>query len=195
MLLFKPSHKNYIEFQPAPRRVERETALHAWVSELLNGHFVQQQETPSYVELSNGIILHMARLHGIVVSTEELVIDDGTGSILVRTFDNHPSVAIGDTVLIIGRVRVYEQQLYILGEIVKKINTAWVKLAEKQHPKVKTDNRPDALAVVRTLDKGEGADYNEVAAHLGTNGEELIIHLLATGEIFETRPGKLKVLE
>ena len=50
----------------------------------------------------------------------------------------------------------------------------------------------DVLSVVRDLDGGEGADYDVVASKVG---EDKIIHLLAVGELFETKPGRLKVLE
>jgi len=171
--------------------VERATAIPAWITELLSGSITQQEGT-SVLEI-NGKTIHRARILGVVVSTEELVIDDGTGSILVRTFDMPFPVQIGDIVLAIGRPRTYDNQPYLLGEIVKKIDTKWLELRSKQQPKPESkDKNADAISTVRSLDSGEGADYDKVAAKVG---EELIVHLLAVGELFETRPGKLKVLE
>lgn len=165
--------------------VERETAINVWITELVSGSFTQQEDGPSSILLQNGKTIGKARIYGIAVSTEELIVDDGTGSILVRTFETPFNVKIGDPVLVIGRPRMYEEQCYILGEIVKKIDKKWLEIREKTHP-------AEPIEIIRTLDKGDGANYEEVAARIG---EEKVIHLLATGEIFETRPGKIKVLE
>ncbi len=173
---------------------ERPTAVHVWITELLNGKLIQNDDAPSAIVAGDKSI-YKARIYGIVVSSDELIVDDGTGSILVRTFETPISINLGDPVLIIGKPRLYNQQTYILGEILKKIDKKWLEIREKQHPKPSADQRATALNLVRTLDKGDGADYNQVAAQIGKNGEELIVHLLSVGEIYETRPGKLKVLE
>ena len=172
---------------------QRQPAEHIWISELLSGSFIQQEDAPGALEI-NSKTIYRARLNGTVVSTDELVVDDGTGSILVRTFDKSFNVKLGDPVLVIGIPRVYESQPYLLGEIVKKIDAKWLEVRAKQHSR-RTDQSSDAVSIVRSLDKGNGADYDEVTAKLGKKGEELIVHLLATGELFETRPGKIKVLE
>ena len=168
--------------------VERQTAIPVWISELLSGRFDQQEDSPSAVILPDGRTLQRARLYGIVVSMPELVIDDGTGSILVRTFESQSKSQVGDPVLVIGRPRVYNGQPYLLGEIIKTINPAWLQLRKQP----KTQN---PLEIVRNLDSGEGADYDEVIKRIGTKGEETVLHLLSTGELFETKPGKLKLLE
>jgi len=172
---------------------QRQPALHAWITELLSGSFVQQDDAPSAVQV-NGATISRVRLYGTVVSVNELVVDDGTGSLLVRTFDTSFKVNVGDPVLVIGIPRTYDGQPYLLGEIVKKVDMQWLVLREKQYPR-QTNQKSQVIDIVRSLDAGNGADYNEVTSKLGKNGEELIVHLLAVGELFETRPGKLKVLE
>lgn len=164
-----------------------------WITELLSGSFEQQPDMPAQVILADGTALERLRIHGIVVSTNDLVIDDGTGSILVRSFETTTPVSIGDPVLVIGKPRVYNGQQYVLGEIVKKIDPKWIELRKKTTLAPITQQQ-DVLSIVRQLDSGDGADYNAVLAQIGNN-EEKIVHLLAVGELFETRPGKLKVLE
>jgi RPA family protein len=171
--------------------VDRQTAIPVWISELLSGSFQQQEDTPARVILPNGSSVERIRIYGIIVSASDLVVDDGTGSILVRSFETPAKAAIGDSVLVIGRPRIYNGQQYILGEIVKKIDPLWLEARKKNK---QPTQQQDVLSVVRALDTGEGADYNVVLAKIGNN-EEKIVHLLAVGELFETRPGKLKVLE
>ncbi len=171
--------------------MEQKPALPVWIAELLSGSFTQREDTPAHVVLPNGKSVERLRIYGIVVSTNDLVVDDGTGSILIRNFDTPATAKIGETVLVIGRPRVYNGQQYILGEIVKKIDPKWLEVRKKAEQPAQ---QQDVLSIVRALDSGEGADYNAVLAKIGNN-EEKIVHLLAVGELFETRPGKLKVLE
>ncbi|MEM3154674.1 MAG: hypothetical protein QW165_03875 [Candidatus Woesearchaeota archaeon] len=170
--------------------MEQKPAVAVWIAELLNGSFQQSDNLPTQVILQDGTALERLRIYGIVVSTNELVVDDGTGSILVRSFDTPTAASIGDPILVIGRPRVYNNQQYLLGEIIKKIDPAWLELRKRTSKPV----QHDILSIVRSLDTGDGADYNAVLARIGNN-EEKIVHLLAIGELFETRPGKLKVLE
>ncbi|VVB80899.1 Uncharacterised protein [uncultured archaeon] len=166
--------------------MERDTAKHVWISELLSGSLIPKEDSPTEIMLKDGSTINRARIYGVAVSTNELVVDDSTGSILIRTFENAFDTKIGDTVLVIGRPRIYDNQCYILGEIVKKIDPKWLEIREKIHP------RQDPISIIRALDTGEGADYQKVVNKIG---EDKVIHLLSTGEIFETRPGKLRILE
>jgi len=176
--------------------VERHTAVHVWISELLSSSFIQQEDAPAVAVLPNGTAYNRVRIYGVVVSTDELVVDDGSGSIVVKTFDAPSTLTIGDPVLIIGRPRQYSNQYYLLGEIVKPIDSKWLELRNKQHPQQQqTNGKSQALALIRKLDTGDGTDYNEVVTKLGAKGEEIIVHLLSVGELFETRPGRLKILE
>ncbi len=170
---------------------QKPTAIPVWISELLSGRFTQQEDSPSSIVLSDGRTAQRVRLYGIIVSTNEIVIDDGTGSMLVRSFETPLNAQVGAPALVIGRPREYNGQQYILGEIIKTIHPGWLQLRKQQKP-AKTEN---PLDIVRTLDTGEGAEYDEVVKRIGTKGEETIVHLLSTGELFETKPGKLKLLE
>ena len=182
-------------------------ARQIWIAQLLAGKLVPLNDSPSVILLEDNTSVQRVRIYGIVVSTDELVIDDGTGSILVRSFDKTFNVPIGETILAIGKPRIYNNEHYLLGELVKRVEPKWVELARKQHPyafpsspasaPVQTEHPPtqSAITLVKMLDTGEGADYNLIIEKLGEKGEEIVIHLLAVGELFETRPGRLKVLE
>lgn len=171
-----------------------DTAMHVWVAELLQGTF-RETEGASELVFSGGVAQRI-RIYGFVVSRDELVVDDGTGSVVVRSFDRSFVAELGSPILVIGRPRVYAGEKYVLGELVKKVDPKWIELARRKRPFVQQVSPNErALVLVRKLDSGEGADYDKVVAELGANGEELVIHLLAVGELFETKPGRLKVLE
>ena len=133
-----------------------------------------------------------------------MTIDDGTGSIVVQWFDDSYDVSVGETVLVIGRIREFDYK-YIFPEVVKKItDSAWVDVRKKEllaTPVSITKEKPaeadpdeKALKIIHECDRGDGADMDEVIQKLGSNGEELIKRLLMAGEAFESKPGKIRLL-
>ncbi len=169
----------------------RDIAVHTWISELSGASFIEEEDAPSSLVLRDGRRISRVRLYGLVVS-RELVVDDGTGSIHLECFEGKRFFEIGCPVIVIGRPRMFNQELYILVEVIREIDVSWVSFAKKRWP---LPEDVDPLSVVRELDSGDGADYDLVVSRLGKKGEDMVIHLLAVGELFETRPGKLKVLE
>jgi RPA family protein len=160
-----------------------------------------------------------------VESFQSLTLDDGTGKITARTFEKNivlDSLDIGDVVLIIGRPREYGRERYVLIEIIKKIdNKKWILYRKAELDKVVIEEEPVSekeikneveeisitteaisegspaeliLKRIKELDKGEGADFDEVTKGIN-EGEKIISSLLSEGEVFEVKPGRLKVLE
>jgi RPA family protein len=202
-------------------QIKRETAVICLVDDLLRGNFVRTEGwNPSYFSTSAGDISR-ANLMGVIVSKEPaggVLLDDGSGRILLRSFEetSFGGLEIGDLVLVIGRPRVYNEQKYVLPEIIRKIDHKWgayrqlqVEILRKKtraikkeaRIPIKEDNQPvnhyqKILSFIRDLDNGSGADAGEVIKRSeAPGGEVLIKKLIEEGEIFEFRPGKLKVLE
>lgn len=202
-------------------QVKRETASICRVDDILQGSFVKAEGwNPSYVETSLGK-LSRVNVMGVLVSQENstMVLDDGSGRVVLRSFDegslNH--VSIGDFVVVIGRPRVYNDEKYVMPEIIKKADPAWAEFRKKQVGFLSMGSKPlpkekrvvvnDPVAptanqfqkiveFIKDMDTGEGADSTEVATRTGfPNAEELIRKLIEEGEIFELKPGRLKILE
>lgn len=199
---------------------KREIAVICMVDDLLRGNFVRTGGwNPSYFSTELGDISR-ANLMGVVVSKEPtggLLLDDGSGRILLRSFgeSSFTGVDTGDLVLVIGRPRTYNEQKYVLPEIIRKIDQRWgayrqlqLSILRKKITPVKKEERvpikeseqpvnyyQKILAFIRDLDTGSGADTEEVIKRSGApNGDVLIKKLIEEGEIFELRAGKLKIL-
>lgn len=168
---------------------ERDVAHFIQITDLLKNPIIEQENTPSAIAV-NGTHANRIRLLGVVVSQDPIIIDDGTGSVSVRNFDYNFEVQIGDFVQCIGRPRRHNNEPYVLGEIIKKTNPLWTKYFKTTNKKPKSP-----LEIIRELDTGDGANFEDAAKKIGVRGEDIITSLLAKGEIFETRPGKLKILE
>ena len=229
---------------------QRQTAFKVRISDLLNGKYVVQNGwEPNYM-LANGKNISRANIMGVVVSkqsnelsqNEILILDDGSGRISARSFEerNFFHIKVGDIVLLIGRPREYNGEIYIVPEIVKALdNKGWVNVRNTELGIVKAidarnemaetinteknlgtgidrdygndlvieeqiDSEEDdiheaspaekIMSCIKNLDNGDGADFGEVAKNVD-DAEKIINDLLKRGDIFELRPGKLKLLE
>jgi len=115
---------------------KRQIAYKMRIKDLVNGRYVKQEGwNPNYIEY-NGKKVSRINVIGTILSKEDiesfqsLLLDDGTGKINARTFEKNPvmeTLDIGDVVLVIGRPREYNGEMYVLIEIVKKIeDTKWI---------------------------------------------------------------------
>ncbi len=100
-----------------------------WMGEYVRS---EEQYKPHYVKFQD---MEIARAHimGVVVDkyTNEqnqyisLILDDGTGQVRVKLFGEDTKfgkdVNVGDLVRAIGKVRENEDERYLVGEIVKKL--------------------------------------------------------------------------
>ena len=133
------------------------------------------------------------------------------------------NVEIGDSILVIGRPREFGSEKYITPEIIKKIdNPNWIRLRilelgkkareitqsqenkDKEIEEVKVydveekilTDEESIISLVKKLDSDDGADLNDVIERLNNpNSEKMIETMIKRGELFEIRPGKIKVLE
>ncbi|KYK35685.1 MAG: hypothetical protein AYK18_02870 [Theionarchaea archaeon DG-70] len=106
----------------------------ARISDVINGRFVRKEGLePSYVLTDLGQRISRVNLLGTVVDKfmsedgnySSITIDDDSDSIRVKAFredtNMFDNMEIGDLVMVIGKVREYEDENYIIPEIVKKI--------------------------------------------------------------------------
>jgi len=121
----------------------RQVAYKVQISDLNKGSYVKEEGwQPNYVITKRGLKVSRANIIATVVSIEtgtpynNLVLDDGTGTISLRPFGeitNLNHVEIGDIVNVIGKPREFNGEKYILPEIIQKVkNDSWVKLRQKE---------------------------------------------------------------
>lgn len=202
---------------------KRHVAYKARISDILNANLTKDEFFSAYIKLNNINILRVNIIATIVYKYEDLsyagvIIDDGTGKISLRSFENRnafSSIDVGEMVLVIGKIREFNNEKYILTEILKKIdNSQWVNVRKLElnsinivvENKVQTENNnllsdvisasEEVYSLIKKLDDGEGASTDEVIKNTNINDAENIIKkLLEDGQIFEIRSGKVKVLE
>lgn len=237
---------------------QRHVAYKVSIDEINTGRYHKEEGLKSnFLIIQNGIKASRVNIFCVMISelTEgpgffELMIDDGTGSIQLRSFESgdvFQGLAVGSIVCVIGRPREFNNEMYLIPEIIKKIDKNWVEVRRlelsKRQRVVSTDLKDDAArtesvdakeetaeikkeekngtieeeisdtrsnatdhisktqdisakvyAVIKELDTGSGADHELVIQNVGEGSDKIVSKLLIEGEIFETSPGKLKIL-
>lgn len=120
---------------------KRFTAFKISLGLLSHGSLEFDQERFSRLILNNKEIVRVNVIATIVDkfmneqgSYASITIDDGTGNIRVKVFSDNiamlKDLQLGDTLMVIGLLRYYNDELYILPEIVKQVDARWL-LARK----------------------------------------------------------------
>ncbi|MBU0459834.1 MAG: hypothetical protein KKH52_00690 [Nanoarchaeota archaeon] len=208
---------------------QRQVAIKTIISDILAGEFVKEEENKSdYLLTPENEKIYRLNLFAIVLNKEKvgnitnILLDDGSGKINLRYFEDDPvleELQIGEVILVIGKLRSYNQEKYLAPEIVKKINSLWLKVRSLEMAKevkeifdvdvkVEVEKVIDEVAdedntlpvqkiikIINELDQGEGVLIEEIISNSVLNGTEQIIEkMLENGEIFQISPGKVKVL-
>ena len=102
-------------------KFQRQVAYKVLISDIVNSSISDGQ-----ISLNGN---NVARVNVIAYSVYKpegdsmsMVIDDGTGKINLRAFEStvmFSSIDIGDIVLVVGRIREFNNERYIMPEIVK----------------------------------------------------------------------------
>lgn len=150
-----------------------------------------------------------------------LLLDDGTGSLTIRSFEQTNELnrfSLGELINVIGKPREGPSGKYVVPEIITKIkDKRWydlhhmeVKLQKKTESiklpvDVETESQEETIEIgpyqkilnsIAILDKGQGADIEDIIKNVKIDRcEKIITALIEEGEIFEVSPGKVKLLE
>ena len=209
----------------AQQPVQRQPAKKVRIQEIASAPYVAAEGwNPNVLRINNEDVARVNILGAVVAkATTEIfnydffTLDDGTGKITVRSFENKnlsKNFDIGTITMVIGRPREYGGEVYIAPEIVKKIDdTVWVELrkleletrpvtvapaAQKENTSdivVEKESNPDERVIeyIKQKDSGEGVDVEEIIGRYA-DAQMVIQRLQLQGDIFEVRPGRVKVL-
>jgi RPA family protein len=196
------------------QKSERHVGKKLWVREILEGTMdVTPGAEPNTFLTARGKA-NRVNVIGVVISREELpvatlVIDDSTGQLTVRSFESKLKQGIGSVVQVIGRPRVYQGTLYVAAEAVAAVDPQWAEYRKKELGSVQEAEQKEVpvaplaeenkaeriIKAIEQLDAGDGAPIEQVVLMSKVPEAEAIIEqLLMQGDIFELRPGKVKVL-
>jgi len=206
---------------------KREIAYKIRIGDLLQGNKIFDQSLQAnqrllHLELGNKKLIRVNIIATVIdkyVSDGEkrfssLTVDDGSGQIKTRLFgediQKFNEFAQGDTILIIGFIRAFNDELYILPEIVKKQDSRYLLIRkleiEKEAPPPLTPNqkkvikslREQIIELIKKAEGSEGIDKEAIIMYFKNSKPELVRQeiqkLLEEGMIYEPRPARVRYL-
>ena len=217
--------------------ITRSTAYRVRISSLINGEFLRQEGfNPSYIIIDKNQVSRVNIIATVVSKylTDDgnycaLTLDDGSETIRVKAFSadvaNIKNVKVGSFVRVIGKVKHYNDETYLIPEVIKQgLDPNWlivdhIELGKpefnevEEKPKVKSDQKeePEVMEItasdnpntnivelIKAHDSGDGAPMDDVMKNSKMDKKEvkdIILTLLKSGEVFEPKKGILKLLE
>jgi DNA replicative helicase MCM subunit Mcm2 (Cdc46/Mcm family) len=199
--------------------IERATSYKLGILEIMNGNWKGEGLH------INGMEIKRARVMGTVVqkyvSDDKnygfLVLDDETETIRIKAFKEEMSliegISAGDFAEVIGKVRKYNEEVYISPAIVVRIdnpNTYFLRKIElmkgfspQKNLEVVEDyfaddkKKGEILHLMKELDKGDGASFDKISEEIKMDKKdvEMVLYaLLKDGQIYEPRQRRYRVL-
>ena len=203
---------------------KRHTAFKLRIGDALLGKPILDGERFSFMELGNKKIIRVNIIGNIVdkYSSEGekkytfLTLDDGSGQIKVKGFGDDDEklkeTLQGQTILTIGVLRFFNNEIYISPEIIKNLPSDYLLVRKLELEKEKEKSfslvnketiialKDSLLKLIKSSEEKGGIEVEEIIMKPDMNSaspqmiNQEIQKLLEEGIIFEPRPGKLRYL-
>ena len=204
---------------------KRQIAYKIWISNILNDKFVKQEGwDPNFIEVNGYKVARVNIIANVIGKYQadnysSIVLDDGSSAIRVKAWGDDikklESVNIGDIILIIARPKEFNNERYLIPEVVKKIKDPnWELLRkiellkefgkleineikhEEENPII-LGEKQKILNIIEKHDKGEGVKIEDIVYISSMNEDDVlktIKELLQWGEVYENKPNHVKVI-
>jgi len=205
---------------------KRETAYKIKIGDLLRGNQIFEEtenlnKRLKFIELGLKQILRVNIIANVVDKYQSdgesrfasITLDDGSGQIRARVFgeeiNKFEEVSQGDTLLVIGLVRSYNQEVYIMPEIIKKQDPRYLLVRKLEIDKNSLNNdeikpknkslilREEIINLIKESESNEGIDKEEIKIKIKADANSInseIQKLLEEGIIYEPKPGRIRYL-
>lgn len=201
---------------------KRNIAYKFRIGDLLIGKPIMEGDRFQFLELGDKKIVRVNVIGNIVDKFNSegeskfatVTLDDGSGQIKLKTFGDDTAkfekINQGQTVLVIGVLRNWNNETYISPEIIKEQDPKYLLVRKLEIEKEKAASAPPVqreqmgaikdkiLEVIKGAEGEGGVDMDNVIMKLRDTSPEIINQevkkLLEEGIIFEPRPGRVRWL-
>lgn len=195
---------------------KRMVAYKVRIGDILAGQIILEEDRLNYVKVNNKEVVRVNIIANVIDKFEQegernyliFVIDDASGQIRIKAFsdiEKFKDINPGDTVVVIGTLRYFGNEVYINPEIIKKKDPSYLLVRklelEKDKPLLNKEEikelREKILNIIKEEEGEEGISIDKIIMNLKENPnliQEEIQKLLEDGFIYEPRPGILRSL-
>ncbi len=201
---------------------KRHIAYKLKIGDILMGKPILDGERFSFLELGHKRIVRVNVVGSIIDRYDSqgetkytfFTLDDGSGQIQLRIFGDDAKkfreVSQGQTVIVIGILKYWNNENYILPEIIKETEPKYLLVRKLEIEKKQSKNsgpllreqivavRDRILGVIKNSEENGGIDMDEIIMDLRDISPEIINQeiqkFIAEGIVFEPRPGKVRYL-
>lgn len=197
---------------------QRATAYKLRIGDILAGKQILDGERFNFLELGNKQIIRVNIVANIIEKYESegekkylsFTIDDASGQIRIKAFGDDVArfkeISQGNTIMIIGKLRFFNNELYILPEIIRQKDPRYLLIRklelEKSQPKIQNKEEVKAVKdqIIEMLKKAEeegGISTDKLIMEIRAPPDIInqeIQKLLEDGLAYEPRPGKIRYL-
>jgi RPA family protein len=201
---------------------KRNIAFKFRIGDLLIGKPIMDGDRFSFLELGDRKIIRVNIIGNITDRYESegdrkyifFTLDDGSGQIKLKCFGEDvlkfKDIIQGQTVLVIGSLRNFNNETYISPEIIKEEDTRYLLLRKLEIEKEKGKKlvpmgreqivavKDKILGIIKEAEKDGGIEKDKIIMDLRDVSSEIINQeikrMLEEGIIFEPRPGKIRWL-
>lgn len=209
----------------ADEQFKRNIAFKYRIGDLLIGKpiFDEQTQRFNFLELGEKKIIRVNVVGNIVDKYESegekkyifFTVDDGSGQIKLKAFgddlEKFKGISHGQTVVVIGVMRNFNNETYISPEIIKEQDPKYLLLRKLELEKERSENAPPIenkeqvtaikdkiLDQIKGAEEEGGIEIDKIIMEQRESSPDVINQeikkLIEEGIIFEPRPGKLRYL-
>ena len=195
-------------------KFKRNIAYKLRIGDILRGNPIIENERFSFLELDGKRVVRINLIGSIVDKYESeeknyvfLTIDDGSGQIKIKAFgedsEKLKNVNHGQTVIVIGPLRYFNNEVYIFPEIVKEQDPRYLLMrkleVEKQKPQTQNQEsiKNKIIEQIKKYESEGGIETEKLIVNLNEPSKivnQEIQKLLEEGAVFEPRPGIVRWL-
>jgi len=200
-----------------PDDFKRQTAYKIRIGEIFKGKQIMDGDRFSFLELGDRKIARVNIVANVIekyTSDEKqyiaLTIDDASGQIRIKIFGDDvlkfSEIGQGDTILVIGMLRIYNDEIYITPEVFRKQDPRYLMVRklefEKSAPAPVDNKKIIAVAdkIIQKVKEAEsegGISIDKIITDLGEDAvliNQEIRKALEQGILYEPRPGLVRYL-
>lgn len=127
--------------------VERMPAVICDVKRISTGRYVEMPGwEPNFVVMDDRLKVSRVNVIGTITQAEQdgtivrYALADASGMISLRSYEtNELEASPGDLVIVIGRPRAYQDEIYLVPEIIRKVEPAWAAYRKRQLELLETE--------------------------------------------------------